>query len=90
MEVLSAGRITELAIDFIDLLDETPDRTEAWKIMKDRVAEVYEDKIWEAVDSEDNGLDLDFDDFLSDLMDDIETRADDMIYQAEAEELGLE
>jgi hypothetical protein len=90
MEVLSTGRIAELAIDLMDLRDETPDRLEAYSIMKERVREVYEDKIWEAVDSEENGLDLDFDDILSDLMDDIENTADDAEYQAEAEALGLE
>jgi hypothetical protein len=80
MEILRQGQETEYALEFIDIMEEC-DRVEAYSTIKSRIADVYESDIWEAVDSEDNGIGLDFDDIISDIMDGIEDRVDDLIHE---------
>ncbi|QIW88613.1 hypothetical protein P59_244 [Bacillus phage P59] len=66
----------DLAQEMVELMEAGHDRIDSYGIIKDTIRNEYDQEIWEAVDSEENTLELDFDDFLNDLMDDIEARAD--------------
>jgi hypothetical protein len=66
----------DLAQEMVELLEAGHDRIDSYSIIKETIRNEYDGEIWEMVDSEENTLELDFDDFLNDIMDDIEARAD--------------
>jgi len=75
MEItLKNSIMLELSQEYSELLDDNYSNDEAYYIMRDKVRNEYDGEIWELVENEENTLDLDFDDILSDLMEDIQSR----------------
>jgi len=78
MEItLPAHIITDIAQEALELMEhegyDTID-TESW--VRNQLRGVYDDRIWEMVESEENTLELDFDDILNDLTDDVMSKVE--------------
>jgi hypothetical protein len=74
--MLNTMIIVEFAEEMVELEEEGHDSVDVYSIIKDRVRTNHDTEIWEMVDGPDNILGFDFDDFLGDIMDDIEARAE--------------
>ena len=75
--MLKSYILVDLAQQYCELLEEGHTNEMAFDTIKEILRNDFDGEIWELVDDEENSLELDFDDFLSDIMDDISIRAND-------------
>jgi hypothetical protein len=66
--------MVDLGQEFCELLEDNYSNQEAYAIMKDKVRNEYDGEIWDMVDDEENTLEMDFDDILSEIMEEVESK----------------
>lgn len=71
--MLARNIMTDLGQEYCELLEEGHFNEYARDIIREKVRNEYDGEIWELVEDEENTLDLDFDDILSDICDEIES-----------------
>jgi hypothetical protein len=76
--MLQDQMIVEFAEDMMELQEEGHDSIDAYSIIKDRIRNEHDTAIWEMVDSSNNILGFSFDDFLDEIMEEVEDALDNM------------
>ena len=71
--------LTFFAKDYANLRNEGYDSIDAYSTLRGEIRDSHDDMIWEKVDSPDNVEGLEFDDFLNEIMDEIEEEAEQYI-----------
>jgi hypothetical protein len=75
MEITLKNHImVDLGQEYCELLEENYSNEQAYDIMNEKIRNEYDGEIWEMVDDEENTLDLDFDDVLSEIMEEVKSK----------------
>ena len=82
---LKMSIIRGLAEEWLDMKDAGNTDTGCYEVARENLRSDYDSEIWELVDSEENTLELDFDDILNDNMDEIESLVNYYEYNRRAE-----